>query len=124
MAHFPDFTDTELWVIRSTLNKRCGKGVEVRLADAGVRLEEGDPLAECPLVFWRERGAEFAICRTDQRRYRAEFSVRPLSSSGPAAESSTKSANAPPLCRRSRPTTSAHAPAFPPPAGRKGIRHA
>lgn len=34
----PDFTDSELWVVRSTLKERYGKEIELQMADTEVAL--------------------------------------------------------------------------------------
>ena len=44
MGQIPDFTDTELWIIRSTVKERYGRDVPVELAETESR-DEG-PAAE------------------------------------------------------------------------------
>lgn len=74
MPQIPDFTDSELWVIRSALTERYGRPVEVQLADAELRLDPGArELTVCPTVFWKERGASFAIFKVGEQRFRNQF---------------------------------------------------
>jgi len=74
--HIPDFTDNELWVVRSTLKERYGKEVEPQLADTEVMLD-GDGMAWCPALFWSARGANFVIVKTGASRYKAYFYFHP-----------------------------------------------
>ncbi len=74
MNQIPDFSETEIWVIRSTVNQRYGKAVELQLADAELKLDPAaSVLATCPAVFWSERGASFVICKVGDGRYRSQF---------------------------------------------------
>lgn len=41
MAEIPDFSDSDLRVIRGTLSERYGKGVAIELADAELRPPHG-----------------------------------------------------------------------------------
>ena len=77
MNQIPDFTETELWVIRTTLKERYGKDIEIQLGDAELRLSpEARTLTPCPTVFWSERGANFAIFKLRENRYRCQFFYR------------------------------------------------
>lgn len=77
MNSVPDFTDTELWVIRSTLKERYGEEVEVQLADAELRLDPLRPtLTSCPAAIWEGHGATFAVFKSGDQRYRAQFFFR------------------------------------------------
>nr|WP_296917071.1 hypothetical protein [Thiocapsa sp.] len=42
MATIPDITDTEQWVLRTTLRERYGRDLELQLADAEIRLHASD----------------------------------------------------------------------------------
>jgi hypothetical protein len=78
MSQIPDFTDTDLWVVRTTLAERYGKDVELHLADVEIRLTPGsDELTEVPALFWRERDASFMICRLGENRFRPQFFYTP-----------------------------------------------
>ena len=73
----PDFTETELWTIRSTANERYKKEVQVELADSELRLNPDDrKLTPCPTAFWSERGANFAIFKVGESAYRCLFYYR------------------------------------------------
>ena len=77
MSGFPDFNDTELWVVRATLKERYGTDVEIQLGDSEVRLDPAArTLTSCPVVVWSERGANFVIFKTGESRYRAQFFYR------------------------------------------------
>jgi hypothetical protein len=74
MDTVPDFTETELWTVRTTVDQRYGKNVELQLADAELRLDPGAPvLTTCPTIFWAERGANFVIFKVGESRYRCQF---------------------------------------------------
>ena len=58
--NIPDFTDSELWAVRSTLKERYGKDIEPQLADTEVMLGgEAGGMAWCPTLFWTAKGANF-----------------------------------------------------------------
>jgi len=74
MTAIADFTDAELWAVHTALKERYGKETEVQLADTEVRLRAADrELTQCPALFWSERGANFVIVKTGDKRYRAQF---------------------------------------------------
>jgi len=73
----PDFTDTELWVIRNTVNERYHNEIGLELADTEVRLDpEAPDLTSCPAVFWSERGANFVVFKQGEKAYRCLFYYR------------------------------------------------
>lgn len=54
MTSLPDITDTEQWVIETTLRERYGRDLAFRLADADRRLHPSDrELNRCPVILWR-----------------------------------------------------------------------
>jgi hypothetical protein len=70
----PDFTDTELWVIRQAVAERFRKQIDIQQADAELRLDPGDrELTLCPVAYWREDKAQFVIFKTGQQNYRNQF---------------------------------------------------
>ena len=74
MNQIPDFSETELWIIRSAVNQRYGKAVELQLADSDLRLDPAvSVLTTCPTVFWMERDANFVICKVAEGHYRSQF---------------------------------------------------
>ncbi|MDA8361108.1 MAG: hypothetical protein M0Z44_03810 [Gammaproteobacteria bacterium] len=74
MKPIPDFTDTELWVARTTVRERYGQPVPVELADSELRLDpESTTLTVCPTLFWTERGTHFVIFKIDENRYKCQF---------------------------------------------------
>jgi len=78
VAKIPDFTDSELWVVRTTLQERYGHEVPVHLADTELQLEPV-PAApvEVPALYWRERGAHFIVCKAGSADFRARFFYDP-----------------------------------------------
>lgn len=79
MAGIPDFTETELWTLESTLKERWGddNDIKLQLADADVRLSPSDREAtECPMVLWSHQGCNFAIFKTGMQNYRCQFFYR------------------------------------------------
>ncbi|KAA6185177.1 hypothetical protein F2Q65_09725 [Thiohalocapsa marina] len=80
----PDLTDTELWVIRTTLKERYGRELEVQLGDADVRISPADrELTPCPVVAWQsDDGCTFVIFKTGERNYRCQFFYKPYRQMG------------------------------------------
>lgn len=73
----PDFTDSELWLIRTTLRERYGTDVPLELGTAELRLRPEDrAVTPCPLIFWAQRGANFVVCKTGPSAYRCQFYYR------------------------------------------------
>lgn len=79
MAQIPDITDSERWIIQTTLRERYGREVEFQLADAEIRRHASDrELTACPVLYWTtEDGCHFVIFKTGERRYRGQFFYKP-----------------------------------------------
>lgn len=77
MNEIPDITETEEWIIRTTLKERYGEDREVQYADAEIRLNPADrELTSCPVVLWNAEDCHFAIFKTGERLYRCQFFYR------------------------------------------------
>ncbi len=78
MAEIPDITETEHWILQTTLKERYGREVEIQLADAEIRLSPSDrDLTSCPVIYWNdEEGCNFVIFKTGDRNYRCQFFYR------------------------------------------------
>ena len=77
MPEISDITDTELWVINTTLKERYGHDVDIQLADAEIRLRPADrELSSCPVVYWQADGCNFVVFKTGDRAYRCQFFFR------------------------------------------------
>jgi len=77
MPEIPDITDSEHWIIESTLRERYGRNVETQLADAEIRLMPSDrELSNCPMVYWHEEDCNFVIFKSGDRKYRCQFFYR------------------------------------------------
>lgn len=77
MTKIPDFTDTELWTVRNTLEERYRTTVEPDLAETELRLDpHSTVLTPCPAIFWQHDGANFIVVKTGDRRYRGQFFYR------------------------------------------------
>jgi hypothetical protein len=77
MPDIPDITDSEHWVIETTLTERYGHKVETQIADAEIRLMASDhELSSCPVIYWAEGGCNFIIFKTGSRKYRCQFFYR------------------------------------------------
>lgn len=79
MPEIPDITETETWVLKTTLKERYGRDVEFQLADAEIRLSPSDrELAICPVIYWQaEDGCHFVIFKSGERKYRCQFFYKP-----------------------------------------------
>lgn len=79
MSGVPNFTDTELWTVESTLKERWGEdcNIELQLADSDVRLSPSDrESTECPVVIWEHDGCNFVVLKTGMQNYRCQFFYR------------------------------------------------
>jgi hypothetical protein len=77
MSTIEDFTDSELWIIRTTLVERYGKEIEPQLADTELRLSPyATELTVCPAAYWEHDGCHFIVCKTGSSRYRCQFYYR------------------------------------------------
>lgn len=77
MNTISDITETEAWIVRTTLKERYGRDKELQFADAEIRLNPADrELTECPVFVWEDEGCHFVIFKTGERRYRAQFFYR------------------------------------------------
>lgn len=78
MAEIPDITETERWILGTTLEERFGRDVEMELGDAEIRLSPSDrDLTGCPVVYWRDdEGCNFVVFKTGDRKYRCQFFYR------------------------------------------------
>ena len=74
MSAIPDITDSERWVVETTLKERYGKPIEIQLADVELRLDPGSPaLTPCPAMFWKEGNVGFVLTKVGDSRYRCQF---------------------------------------------------
>lgn len=77
MTTIPDFTDNELWIIKTALRERYGKEMETELVDIEMRLNPfSSTLTPCPAVYWSELGANFIIAKSGEQSYRPQFFYR------------------------------------------------
>jgi len=77
MSVIPDFTDSELWIIKSTLQERYGETPEVQLAETELRLDPSrTELTPCPTAYWEVNKCHFIICKTGDNRFRCQFFYR------------------------------------------------
>lgn len=76
----PDFTESERWVVSSTLKERYGKEIETQDVETEIRLFPDDrELTVCPGIYWEdESGCHFIVSKTGESRYRCMFFYRVL----------------------------------------------
>ena len=84
-ADVSDFTDREIWVIRTTVQERWGQdAIELHPADVEIRLrpedEQGSP---CPALFWAVNQCNFVVVKTGENRYRCQFFYNDLQQMSP-----------------------------------------
>ena len=73
----PDFSDTELWSVKTALKERFGRDVEVELAETELRLNpHTSQLTSCPAIYWNWDDCNFIISKTGEDRYRSQFFYR------------------------------------------------
>lgn len=77
MSEIPDITQSEEWVINTTLKERYGQEKQLEHADAEIRLHPGDrELTSVPMLYWSHDGCNFVIFKTGDRKYRCQFFFR------------------------------------------------
>ena len=77
MSIVEDFTASELWIIKTTLDERYGEAIEPVLADTELRLNAcATELTTCPAAYWEHEGCHFIICKSDDSNYRCQFYYR------------------------------------------------
>lgn len=77
MRQIPDITETELWVVKTTLRERYGESMEPDIADSEIRLEPSDrELTQVPVIYWQAEDCNFVIFKTGDRNYRGQFFYR------------------------------------------------
>jgi len=77
MSQITDFTESELWIIKTTLNERYGDPVEPMLADTELRLNPySSELTRCPAACWEHQGCHFVVLKIGDQQYRCQFYYR------------------------------------------------
>ncbi len=83
MQEVPDISESETWVIRTTLQERYKEPVELQIADAEIRLLPSDrDVTSCPVWYWEKNGCHFVMFKTGTRKYRSQFFYRPYQQYG------------------------------------------
>lgn len=78
MPLIPDFSDSDLDIIRDHVGARFQDQAELHLADAELRLDKNsDQLTECPTVYWQARDCSFVVFRTGLNEFRCQFFYDP-----------------------------------------------
>ena len=76
-ATIPDLTDTEYWVVRTTLRERYAQDIPMEQADAEIRINPADrTLSLCSVIYWEREGCHFVLVKTGESRYRCQFYYR------------------------------------------------
>lgn len=56
MQEVPDISDSETWVIKTTLHERYREALELQIADAEIRLRPSDRhVTSCPVWYWQRK---------------------------------------------------------------------
>lgn len=77
MSEIAELAEGELWIIRTTLEERYGKVIELSLADTELRLSpHSTELALCPTAYWEHEDCHFVICKAGDKSYRCQFFYR------------------------------------------------
>ncbi len=77
MGQIPDFTETELWIVRSTVKERYGRDVSIELAETEIRARPGaKELSACPALYWEQDKVHFIVVKTAESCYRCQFYYR------------------------------------------------
>ncbi len=74
MSTIPDFTESELWTVRSALRERYGRPIDPELAESEIRRDpDARELTTCPALYWKEQGCAFLIMKTAAQVFRCQF---------------------------------------------------
>ena len=74
MQQIPDFTESELWKVKTTLQERYGEVVDTQIVDTEIRLAQMNrELAPCPAVYWEKDKCHLLVIKSGERSYRAQF---------------------------------------------------
>ncbi|HHC72294.1 MAG TPA: hypothetical protein ENK54_05290 [Thiotrichales bacterium] len=77
MRPIPDFSDSELWIVETTLRERYGRKVPYELAESDIRLRSSDrELTPCPIVYWEDGDCHLVVIKTGEKAYRNMFFYR------------------------------------------------
>lgn len=77
MQAVSDISDSETWIIRTTLRERYNEEIELQIADSEIRLQPSDrDVTSCPVWYWQRDNCHFVIFKTGTRKYRCQFFYR------------------------------------------------
>ncbi len=86
MSAIEDLPESELWIIRTTLEERYSETIDPRLADTELRLNPyASELTVCPAAYWENDGCHFIVFKTGAPRYRCQFYYRVHRCSAPVS---------------------------------------
>lgn len=78
MNHITEFSDAEMWTVKTTLHERYDRDVPIEHAESEIRLQSSDrELTTCPVLFWQDdKNCNFVIMKTGDKKYRCQFFFR------------------------------------------------
>ena len=77
MTQIPDFTDSEKWIVTTTLKERYREDVPFDEVATEMRLNPmSSQMVECPALYWQRGKCHFVIVKVADGRYRAQFFYR------------------------------------------------
>jgi hypothetical protein len=76
LSAIKDFTTSELWITKTTLEERYGEATEPSLADTELRMNAyATELTPCPAAYQEHQGRHFIICKTGVTQTTAASSI-------------------------------------------------
>jgi hypothetical protein len=77
MSPIADFSESEMWIVQTTLAERYKETVDVQIADSELRLDPySSELTPCPVAYWEKDGCHFVVFKTGDLSYRSQFYYR------------------------------------------------
>ena len=77
MSKIPEFSDSDMWIVKSTLEERYGSAPEIQFAETEMRLDKSrTELVPCPTLYWEKEGCHFVIVKVGDNRFRCQFFYR------------------------------------------------
>lgn len=70
----PEFDARERRALEAAMIFRYGQPAGLQDAEIELKLHAGtESLTRCPGAYWNERGVQFVVCKTGDKRYRSYF---------------------------------------------------
>ena len=74
----PDYTDEQVNAVQILINTRYGEDTELQFGDSEIQIDlQKKDISLCPVIFWNARDCNFAVMRTGEDQYCAQYFYNP-----------------------------------------------